>query len=1089
MPYKAHQTGAVLVHIAMIVILVAAGMTRYMGYEGVMPIREGATTDYILSAKDHVRVTGETQEASFPVRLYKRQQGDIWQKVMVDGQEYELGVADFWPHFAEVYQAGPGGPAGFQYRVSMDGEIVSKVMTEGERTKIGSVNASLRRGDFRGDASVSPYGDLRVRSGDEVCTIPVGPPDGSVHTCGGLELEITEFQTSFVVGGPSRSDGPMDNPMIRVAIKDDRGRSGERVFFAYHPEFSMGHSGAEDPFADLDMAYTVASGIEFVFADGKLRARASFPIEAMDMSTEERSAIAAAAVFDVTEQMLYVNDDRGFSFMPMRMMDSVVLVPAESEDPNAPPAARVVIRDGQGNEASAICVKSSRSETVELNDRRLRLGYGPIKIPLSYSLTLDDFVLNTYPGSDNPATYESYVLLNDPANGIKDQREHIYMNHPLSYGGAKHFQSSYDPDRKGTVLSVNFDPGKYPTYFGYFLITLGFVLVVLKNVLFPHSSRQSRVPLAVLAVLLTCGFAGQAMAQDEGRGHSEQNHAGQNHAGHQDPGFVSLDEPARELASRLVIQDFQGRMKPLDTLAREMTMKVAKSTKFHKEHPVDMFLNWSSNPPYWWKQDVIGVRHGGLKKFLGVSEGTKRVSMASLFEGNDYRLLQDVRAAHRTPDPERSKVQRKLISFDERFNLLYMTFQGSTLRLFPVPGDENNTWLSIEDVRPRLTAAQAEEYGTAYSSLMSGLKAGDQGRIMQGLQAIDTIQHEYGAAVIPSDTRLEAELFYNKSHLFSWAMVPLLGAFVLMMGAFFWNLFRHRMARISFRNPVYSLGLLAYLAGLGMMIAAYALRWIASGRAPLSNGHESLLFIAVAAVVLGFIAELVFRVALPASLSALLTVIILGVSMLSIFDPAIGPLVPVLVSYWLNIHVTIITASYAFFGLAFLQGVMSMMLILQRSFSKSTRRQETISFALRVLDKINFWILVAGLGMLSIGTLLGGVWANESWGRYWGWDPKETWSWITILVAAVGLHFRYIKSLRSIWLNAWWNWVVIDSVLMTYFGVNYFLVGLHSYGAGDANGVPVWVHIFNLVLLVLVIVSGVLYSNYKDPSENVVELA
>jgi len=268
-----------------------------------------------------------------------------------------------------------------------------------------------------------------------------------------------------------------------------------------------------------------------------------------------------------------------------------------------------------------------------------------------------------------------------------------------------------------------------------------------------------------------------------------------------------------------------------------------------------------------------------------------------------------------------------------------------------------------------------------------------------------------------------------------------------------------------------------------MMITAYTMRWVASGRAPLSNGHESLLFIAVAAVVLGFITELIFRVALPASLSALLTTIILGVSMLSVFDPAIGPLVPVLVSYWLNIHVTIITASYAFFGLAFLLGVMSMVMILQRSFSKSEERQETVSFALRVLDKINFWILISGIGMLSIGTLLGGVWANESWGRYWGWDPKETWSLITILVASVGLHFRYIKGLRNMWLNAWWNWIILDSVLMTYFGVNYFLVGLHSYGAGDANGVPIWVHVFNLAMLILVIVSGVLYSNYKGPKQ------
>jgi len=1073
MPYRPQRYGFALIHLSMIVILLSAATTRYFGYEGIMPIREGATVDYIFSNEMHARVTLGGQEASFPVPFFQPGEVNHFKTVTFGDEKYELGITEYWAHFTEVYQEGPGGPAGFQFGVSMDGEITNEIISEGDRKEIGSVPARFLTGDFEGQMSISPYGDLRIHSGGESCSIPVTLPDGVVHECGNLKIEIVEFQASYAVGGASSANGPMNNPMIRMAITDGEGRSGERVLFALHPEFSMGHGGAEDPFADLDLIYSVTSGIEFSYnsTDG-LRGRASFIISAMDLKSDEAFEIASGEVFTLREQVLYINEIQGFSCVPVNIMDSVVLMPGTSENSNAPKAVRLVIRDSMGNEASAICVKHQRSQRVTLGDKSMKLAFGPIKLKLDYTLTLDDFVLNTYPGSDNPATYESYVLLNDPELGIVNERVHVYMNHPLSHRGSKHFQSSYDPDRKGTVLSVNHDPGKIPTYIGYAMISIGFLLSVLQNVLFPRK-KKAKAAAAILVGMLALGSAGSVFAQDNG------DHAGHNHGPAGGNEFTTLSNPAREMASRLVIQDFQGRMKPMDTLAREMTMKVAKSTKFQKRHPVDMFLNWTANPQYWWDEDVIGVRHGGLKNLLGIEPDTKRVSMASLFVDGKYRMLGQVREAHRTPDRERSKVQRKLMSFDERFNLLYMTFQGTTLRMFPVPGDDNNTWMDITDVIPRLNAEQADQYSAAYSSLMNGLKTGDNGLVMKGLEGINAIQHQYGASVIPSDTKLNAELSYNKNHIFSYMMIPLLGAFVLLMGVFFWNLFHNRMAKISFRNIFYSVGMLMYAVGGAGMIYAYVLRWIASGRAPISNGHESLLFISLAAMAAGLISEFVFRISLPASLSALLTVIILGVSMLSVFDPAIGPLVPVLVSYWLNIHVTIITASYALFGLAFLLGTMIMGLIIQRSFQKDEAARENLTFCLGILDKINFWILVVGIGMMTIGTLLGGVWANESWGRYWGWDPKETWSLITILVAAVGLHFRFIPKMRNIWVHAWWNWVIIDTVLMTYFGVNYFLVGLHSYGAGSAATVPVWVHVFNALMVLLIIVSGIVFNTYK----------
>jgi len=374
----------------------------------------------------------------------------------------------------------------------------------------------------------------------------------------------------------------------------------------------------------------------------------------------------------------------------------------------------------------------------------------------------------------------------------------------------------------------------------------------------------------------------------------------------------------------------------------------------------------------------------------------------------------------------------------------------------------------------RLAPEEAARFDQAFNDLAGGVRSGLNDRILAGITETAALQREYGAAVIPSDGRLNAELLYNRGHIFSWAMVPFLGAFVILMVVYVVNLFRNAGSRLSFRNPFYSLGVLLYAAAFGMQVFAYVLRWIASGRAPLSNGHESLLFISIAVSLAGLIFELVFRMGVPAALGGLLTVVVLGVSMLSTFDPAIGPLVPVLVSYWLNIHVTIITSSYGFLGLSFLIGALILILYMAKGPGRENVRE-----AIKTLDNINYHVMVTGLGLLSIGTLLGGVWANESWGRYWGWDAKETWSLVTILVYAIVLHFRFIPKLKSAWLTAALATAAIGSVVMTYFGVNYFLTGLHSYAQGDAAKVPDWVYIFTLIVLALIAVSGLIHNGRK----------
>lgn len=1079
-PYKPRQSGFMLVHLSIVVILVSAGITRWFGYEGIMSIREGGSSDFIFSNHKQVSLSADGQTAGAKVRLWKAGANNIKSKVTLGGQKYQLAVTEFWPHYTESWQAGPGGPAALQFGLRQGDQMSEQMLRQGERAEIGDVEARFLEGGFSGSMSSSRYGDLRVNIGGQPCVIPVQPGANAVVACGSYKLQVTEFQTKYTVGAQSDPEGPMINPMIRVAITAPDGKKGERILFALHPDFSMGHSGGQDAFAELDMVYQVSSGVEFAKGGSTgVQGRASFPLVSLNMDTQEEAQIPAGSAFDVKKNVLYRNNENGFGIVPIETYDSVVKAPAVSESGNDPAAARVVLRDGSGAElANVVCIEQDNPIPVQVAGKTFELAYGPLIHKLPYTVTLDDFVLQTYPGSDNPATYESYVSLEDPGMGVSGRKEHIYMNHPMNHRGSKHFQSSYDRDRRGTVLSVNHDPGKAPTYFGYFLISLGFLLIILKDLLWPLNSKKNGgangaaktaaavAALGLLVALAPASARAQAHDPNDGGDHSGHNHTAPSP-------FVELSKPAREAASRLIIQDYNGRMKPLDTMAREMVMKVAKRTKYEGREPVDQYLSWSLNPNFWWDKPLLKVKHPGLKQLLGVDPATTHVSAASLFDDQgQYRLAGQIEEAQRTPDRERSKVQRALLTFDEGFELLYMTFRGATLRIYPIPGDANHTWQDIQTTHPKLDVGQQAAFGAAYDALARGVQTGDNASVMDGLTRTRALQAQYGATVLPTAGKLKAELIYNRAHIFSWMMIPLLVTFVSLMAVYIWNLFRNRNQKLSFRNPLYAFGVGCYgVAFVGMLIA-YVLRWVASGRAPLSNGHESLLFIAIAVALAGLIFELVYRLAAPAALGGLLTTVILGVSMLSTFDPAIGPLVPVLVSYWLNIHVTIITASYGFLGLSALIGMLTMVLMTLKAAGTPTVRE-----ALGTLDNLNKHVVIAGLGLLTIGTLLGGVWANESWGRYWGWDPKETWALITILVYAVVLHFRWIAAMRSQWVNAAASAAAISSVVMTYFGVNYFLSGLHSYAAGDAAKVPNWVYIGVAMVLALIVVSGVAERN------------
>jgi len=261
-------------------------------------------------------------------------------------------------------------------------------------------------------------------------------------------------------------------------------------------------------------------------------------------------------------------------------------------------------------------------------------------------------------------------------------------------------------------------------------------------------------------------------------------------------------------------------------------------------------------------------------------------------------------------------------------------------------------------------------------------------------------------------------------------------------------------------------GLLFHTLGLG-------LRWYIAGHSPMSNGYESMIFISWVTLLAGFIFSRQSAFALSAT--AVLASMTLMVAHLSFMDPEITNLVPVLQSYWLTLHVSIITGSYGFLGLGAILGLITMILLAL----SNTKNRERIAITIDELTVINYKTLTLGLYFLTIGTFLGAVWANESWGRYWGWDPKETWSLITIILYSIVIHSRKIPGMKDIFTFNLISLFAFSGVLMTYFGVNYYLSGLHSYAAGDPVPVPSFVYIAVIILTVLSIVAYLKYTTFK----------
>lgn len=700
----------------------------------------------------------------------------------------------------------------------------------------------------------------------------------------------------------------------------------------------------------------------------------------------------------------------------------------------------------------------------------LLLGYGDKPLKLPFSLSLNDFMLERYPGSMSPSSYQSEVTLSDSRNG-KYFTQKIFMNNVLDYGGYRFFQSSYDKDEKGTILSVNHDFwGTWVSYAGYFLMIAGLVIVLfVRNSRFHHlineikrlRTLRTTIPALLLVVLPYAGFSAAT-----GKNVVSQEHA--------------------DKFGELVVQTHEGRFEPVHTLAFDVLHKLSRKDKIYAEgkgelNTIQVFMDMITDPEYWMGQKIIYVRETSVREILGVTG--KYASYNDFFNNGQYKLAKYSEEIFRKKQSEQNRFDKEIIRVDERLNVFAMVLRGDFLRIFPLQGFTGHTWVSWNDTLSHLPLTgilnvinedlQLEKFNNHnvfkeyISYVSSGITTGNYNRAEKILGYIDKIQRQSESAdLLPSKRQVKVEVHYNKANVFVFLrdVYGFLSIFLLFFA--FLDYFRKNKSKFV----TIALYILTTITALAFAYHTYGmiLRWYLTGHAPWSNGYEALLLVAWGGVLSGFCFIRYSKITLAAT--SVLAFTMLMTAGHSSYDPQLTNLVPVLKSYWLIIHVASITVSYGFLGIGFMLGIITMFIFLFKN-KKNSLRVDTLIKELTVINEMN---LIIGLILATIGTFLGGVWANESWGRYWGWDAKETWALIIIIAYTIVLHLRLIPDKRSTYIFNVGSILSFGTVLMTFIGVNYYLSkGLHSYGAGDTPVFPLWAWIMIVLMLTLIIAAGI----------------
>ena len=953
------RLSVLILHLSFIFILLGAFVTRYIGDEGVMPIREANTSNTYLSEKTYLTVFVDGEKDGLPQRKtlksqlllsehvnnYFRINDDFYSK------EFSITYNGFKEDVTEGLVLDPGGERYIKLVEALDGNRQEHYIKEGQVTSIQNILFSFNYYQNGAINITSEAGEYYIES----------PFDG-IYTV-------------------------MSNQQSAELNKNQK------------------------QLLELRSLYQIP-GFQFVFPEPALRG----VFEIVDAEVTDREI----------EDVLYLNVDYNGS------------------------SKEVSLLGGRGY--------VNNPKKITIDDLDFYLSYGSDEVKLPFSIRLNDFIAEKYPGTENSySSFKSKVTVEDDVVFDYD----IFMNNILNYKGYRFFQASFDPDERGTVLSVNNDFwGTFITYAGYLLLFVSMTAIFfIGNTRFKSLAKQlNRKTSLVIFLLSSTLLSAQSLDVNLKTEFIDS--------------IISESAISKDHASsfgKIVIQDSGGRMKPANTFSSELLRKVSRSNSYNGLNSDQVLLSIMDNPGVWFNAPIVYIKSGQkgdtIKRIIGIDGKIKKAPLVSFFDSlGNYKLADNLEKAYLSNVP--SQIEKDIIELDRRVNLLYSALEGKIMRIFPVPNDINNKWISFPEISEYNYEGADSLYvnnvlNLYFQTLRVAKQDQDYTQSEELLESIKGFQKKYGSNVMPSDFKINSEVVYNKADIFNrlykWYLFAGLGLLLILIFQIFYdNKFSSHLIKL-FESLIITL----FVFNTVGLIA----RWYIAGHAPWSDAYESIIFVAWATVIFGIIFGRKSYFTLASS--TFVASIILSIANMNWLDPSIANLQPVLDSYWLMIHVAVIVGSYGPFAIGMILGIVTLILTI----IATKKNRKTFSRKLEELTIVNELSLTIGLVMLTIGNFLGGMWANESWGRYWGWDPKETWALISIIIYTAVLHLRIVPKLNNKWLFNLMSIISFSAIMMTYFGVNFYLVGLHSYASGDKVITPNFVYYSTLFVFILGLIS------------------
>ncbi len=589
--------------------------------------------------------------------------------------------------------------------------------------------------------------------------------------------------------------------------------------------------------------------------------------------------------------------------------------------------------------------------------------------PLPFTITLKNFEIRYHEGTHAPSDYISELDI----DGIEAT---VSMNQIVSHKDIRLYQSSYDDDGQGSILAMNSDPWGIPvTYVGYALLFISLVWILVD----PKGRYRQLLRRASIILLLACCSTAASAAPR-----------------------VLPQETADRFGHLYVV--YNDRVCPMQTLALDFTKKLYGKRSYQSYTAEQVLTGFIFFYEDWKQEPIIKVKNSEMKQRLHIAD---YATYNSFFSHEGYILGPYIQ-------------NKDIAKIDEKLMLIMELHQGTPLKIFPYTEKSKTVWYAPTSTLPATMNAEHQKYMREVFTLLNGeIQSGHYERASQFLDKMLQYQQTFGQQSIPSDIRVKAERIYN--HI-PFATILFMVCLTLGFLLFFLSIYRPSWMNNSLPLALLLLAFLALTFGL-------ALRWMVTGTIPMSNGYETMLFLAWSVMLLAMLMSRRFPIML--TFGFLLAGFFLLVSHISQMDPQMTHLMPVLDSPLLTIHVSVIMMAFALLALTFITSVTALF------FQKKSDEMWLLSQLM----------LFPALSCLGFGIFIGAIWANVSWGTYWSWDPKETWALITFMIYAAPAHRSIAGATTQRAMRGYHLYMTLAflTILMTYFGVNYFLGGMHSY--------------------------------------------